>query len=209
MTWRARLRGASAAGFGIMCGSEPGVQLQGKERTMPDCNEEDIAILRDGVFVHEAEVICRRLEKAGIQFGVRQVSQEDAGIVDPRKDNWASGLCTVVNYFNRGGLSVYVRICVRSEDVERANEILAERPRKAAEADGRHYGRRADSRRPCRFSLRVFVHRSASQERPVPLDIPHRLAPEGDHKMKTGIMIVALDNKLLYRGCSPMPSPDG
>ena len=27
--------------------------------------------------------------------------------------------------------------------------------------------------------------------------------------MKTGIMIVALDNKLLYRGCSPMPSPDG
>ena len=103
---------------------------------MPDCNEEDIAILRDGVFVHEAEAICRRLEKAGIQFGVRQVSQEDAGIVDPRKDNWASGLCTVVNYFNRGGLSVYVRICVRSEDVERANEneILAERPRKPMDA---------------------------------------------------------------------------
>ena len=68
---------------------------------MPDLNEEDIAILRDGVFVHEAEAICRRLEKAGIPFGVRQVSQEDAGIVDPRKDNWASGLCTVVNYFNR------------------------------------------------------------------------------------------------------------
>ena len=103
---------------------------------MPDCNEEGIAILRDGVFVHEAEAICRRLEKAGIQFGVRQVSQEDAGIVDPRKDNWASGLCTVVNYFNRGGLSVYVRICVRSEDVERANEneILAERPRKPMDA---------------------------------------------------------------------------
>ena len=101
---------------------------------MRDCNEEDIAILRDGVFVHEAEAICRRLEKAGIQFGVRQVSQEDAGIVDPRKDNWASGLCTVVNYFNRGGLSVYVRICVRSEDVERANEILAERPRKPMDA---------------------------------------------------------------------------
>ena len=50
---------------------------------MPDCNEEGIAILRDGVFVHEAEAICRRLEKAGIQFGVRQISQEDAGIVDP------------------------------------------------------------------------------------------------------------------------------
>ncbi len=47
---------------------------------MPDCNEEDIAILRDGVFVHEAEAICRRLEKAGIQFGVRQVSQEDAAL---------------------------------------------------------------------------------------------------------------------------------
>ena len=45
---------------------------------MPDLNEEDIAILRDGVFVHEAEAICRRLEKAGIPFGVRQVSQEDA-----------------------------------------------------------------------------------------------------------------------------------
>ena len=60
MTWRARLRGASAAGFGIMCGSEPGVQLQGKERTMPDCNEEDIAILRDGVFVHEAAAVGQR-----------------------------------------------------------------------------------------------------------------------------------------------------
>ncbi len=101
---------------------------------MPDLNEEDIAILRDGVFVHEAEAICRRLEKAGIPFGVRQVSQEDAGIVDPRKDNWASGLCTVVNYFNRGGLGVYVRICVRPEDVERANGILVEKPRKPLDA---------------------------------------------------------------------------
>ena len=44
--------------------------------------EKGIAILRDGVFVHEAEAICRSLEKAGIPFGVRQVSQEDAGIVD-------------------------------------------------------------------------------------------------------------------------------
>ena len=124
---------------------------------MPDCNEEGIAILRDGVFVHEAEAICRRLEKAGIQFGVRQVSQEDAGIVDPRKDNWASGLCTVVNYFNRGGLSVYVRICVRSEDVERANEILAERPRACSAA------RQPLPIRECYWTPRQFPRHFARQ----------------------------------------------
>ena len=82
-------------------------------------------VLRDGVYVHEAEAICRELERSNIPFEVCHVSKEGAGIVESHKNNWATSLCTVSNYFNQGGLGVYLRILVRPEDVERADAALS------------------------------------------------------------------------------------
>ena len=91
--------------------------------------EGDKAILRDGVFVHEADALCRELEQAGVPFELRQVSKEGAGIVESHRNNWSTALGTVVNYFNQGGLGVYLRILVLPEDLDRANAALAPRPR--------------------------------------------------------------------------------
>ena len=38
-------------------------------------------ILRDGVFVHEADALCRELEQAGVPFELCQVSKDGAGFV--------------------------------------------------------------------------------------------------------------------------------
>ena len=92
-------------------------------------------VLRDGVYVHEAEAICRELERANIPFELCQVSKEGAGIVESHKNNWATALCIVSNYFNQGGLGVYLRILVHPEDVDRANAALSPKDRKVAKSD--------------------------------------------------------------------------
>ena len=94
-------------------------------------------VLRDGVYVHEAEAICRKLECADIPFELCHVSKEGAGIVESHKNNWATGLCIVSNYFNQGGLGVYLRILVNPEDVDRANEALAPKEGKRAKTDAK------------------------------------------------------------------------
>ena len=94
-------------------------------------------VLRDGVYVHEAEAICRELERANIPFELCHVSKEGAGIVESHKNNWATALCIVSNYFNQGGLGVYLRILVHPEDVERANEALSPKDGKRAKNDTR------------------------------------------------------------------------
>ena len=94
-------------------------------------------VLRDGVYVHEAEGICRELERANIPFELCHVSKEGAGIVESHKNNWATGLCIVSNYFNQGGLGVYLRILVNPEDVDRANEALAPKEGKRAKTDAK------------------------------------------------------------------------
>ena len=90
---------------------------------------ENKVILRDGVFVHEADALCRELEQAGVPFELRQVSKEGAGIVESHRLNWSTALGTVVNYFNQGGLGVYLRILVLPEDLDRANAALAPKPK--------------------------------------------------------------------------------
>ena len=82
-------------------------------------------VLRDGVYVHEAEAICRELERANIPFELCHVSKEGAGIVESHKNNWATDPSVVSNCFSHGGLGVYLRILVHPEDVERANEALS------------------------------------------------------------------------------------
>ena len=52
--------------------------------------ERDKVVLRDGVFVHEADAICQELERASVPFVVSQVSKEDAGIVESHRNNWSS-----------------------------------------------------------------------------------------------------------------------
>ena len=91
--------------------------------------ERDRVVLRDGVFVHEADAICRELEQAGVPFVVSQVSKEGAGIVESHRNNWSTALGTVMNYFNQGGLGVYLRILVSPADLDRANAALAPKPR--------------------------------------------------------------------------------
>ena len=91
--------------------------------------ERDMVVLRDGVFVHEADAICRELEQAGVPFVVSQVSKEGAGIVESHRNNWSTALGMVMNYFNQGGLGVYLRILVSPEDFDRANAALAPKPR--------------------------------------------------------------------------------
>ena len=90
--------------------------------------ENDKAVLRDGVFVHEADEICRKLEREGIPFEICQVSKDSAGIIESHKNNWSTALGSVVNYFNQGGLGVYLRIIVKSEDLDRANAALESKP---------------------------------------------------------------------------------
>ena len=90
--------------------------------------ENDKAVLRDGVFVHEADEICRKLEREGIPFEICQVSKDSAGIIESHKNNWSTALGSVVNYFNQGGLGVYLRIIVKSEDLDRANAALEPKP---------------------------------------------------------------------------------
>ena len=63
--------------------------------------------------------------------------KEGAGIVESHKNNWATALCIVSNYFNQGGLGVYLRILVHPEDVERANEALSTKDGKRAKNDTR------------------------------------------------------------------------
>jgi len=84
----------------------------------------DRVVLRDGVLVHEAEDMCRRLEKANVLFELSQVSSEDAGIVESHRNNWSTALGSVMNYFNQGGVGVFLRILVRPEDFVRANSAL-------------------------------------------------------------------------------------
>jgi hypothetical protein len=86
--------------------------------------ENDKAVLRDGVFVHEADEVCRKLEQAGIPFEICQVSKDSAGIIESHQNNWSTALGSVLNYFNQGGLGVYLRIIVKYEDLDRANATL-------------------------------------------------------------------------------------
>jgi hypothetical protein len=84
----------------------------------------DAVVLLDGLQVFEVEDYCRALEKGGVRFRVESVASEECGIVESRKNNWASGLTLVMNYFNRGGLSVHMRISVHPDDVEKATAAL-------------------------------------------------------------------------------------
>ncbi len=86
-------------------------------------------VVEDGAYVHEARLACNRLEQAHIPFEVCQVSKSEAGIVEDRRNNWATGLGMVMNYFNQGGLGVYLRILVRLEDLERAKAAISLEPR--------------------------------------------------------------------------------
>ena len=86
-------------------------------------------VVVDGAYVHEAWLFCNRLEQAHIPFEVCQVSKSDAGVVEDRRNNWATGLGTVVNYFNQGGLGVYLRILVCPEDLERAKAAIDQSPK--------------------------------------------------------------------------------
>ena len=127
-------------------GDESGIDSRqdAEERNLEEEAEVEFAktddgkvVLRDGVYVHEAEAICRELERANIPFELCHVSKEGAGIVESHKNNWATALCIVSNYFNQGGLGVYLRILVHPEDVERANEALSPKDGKRAKNDTR------------------------------------------------------------------------
>ena len=96
---------------------------------------DELVTLADGLMVFETGAVCEKLTQAGIRFELSQVSATDAGIVSPRKNNWASALTHVCNYFNRGGLGVYMRIRVAANDFERAKAILA--PTEQKRTDGK------------------------------------------------------------------------
>ena len=72
-----------------------------------------------------------------IPFELCHVSKEGAGIVESHKNNWATALCIVSNYFNQGGLGVYLRILVHPEDVDRANATLSPKEGKRAKTDAK------------------------------------------------------------------------
>ena len=127
-------------------GDESGIDSRqdAEERNLEEEAEVEFAktddgkvVLRDGVYVHEAEAICRELERANIPFELCHVSKEGAGIVESHKNNWATGLCIVSNYFNQGGLGVYLRILVHPEDIDRANEALSPKEVKRAKTDAK------------------------------------------------------------------------
>lgn len=86
-------------------------------------------VVEDGAYVHEAWLACNRLEQAHIPFEVCQVSKPEAGIVEDRRNNWATGLGMVMNYFNQGGLGVYLRILVCPEDLECAKAAIGQPPK--------------------------------------------------------------------------------
>lgn len=96
---------------------------------MRDVQKMELVVLQDGLLVHEVDTICEKLQVAGIGFKVEGVTAADAGIVDSHKDNWATGLSHVINYFNHGGTSIYMRILVDVVDVERAKAVLLPEPR--------------------------------------------------------------------------------
>lgn len=89
----------------------------------------DLVVLRDGLMVHEVDAVCDKLQAADIGFKVERVTAKEAGIIESHKNNWATGLVNVVNYFNHGGTAVYMRIAVAEKDVERANAALEPKPR--------------------------------------------------------------------------------
>ena len=84
-----------------------------------------LEILCDGLMVYEVDPICEKLAAMGVRFKVVRVTDEEAGIVNSRKDNWASGLSQVCNYFNHGGLTEHLRILVVAEDLELAKSVIA------------------------------------------------------------------------------------
>ena len=88
-------------------------------------SSEQLEILCDGLMVYEVDPICEKLAAKGVRFKVVRVTDEEAGIVNPRKDNWASGLSQVCNYFNQGGLTEHLRILVVAEDLEFAKSVIA------------------------------------------------------------------------------------
>ena len=88
-------------------------------------SSEQLEILCDGLMVYEVDPICEKLAAKGVRFKVVRVTDEEAGIVNPRKDNWASGLSQVCNYFNQGGLTEHLRILVVAEDLELAKSVIA------------------------------------------------------------------------------------
>ena len=102
----------------------------------------DHVVLRDGVLVHEIEDLCRRLEKANVPFELSQVSRDDAGIVESHRNNWSMALGSVMNYFNQGGVGVFLRILVRPEDFERADAALNIESAPMSESDRKRLSRR-------------------------------------------------------------------
>ena len=88
-------------------------------------SSEQLEILCDGLMVYEVDPICEKLAAKGVRFKVVRVTDEEAGIVNPRKDNWANGLSQVCNYFNQGGLTEHLRILVVAEDLELAKSVIA------------------------------------------------------------------------------------
>ena len=127
-------------------GDESGIDSRqdAEERNLEEEAEVEFAktddgkvVLRDGVYVHEAEAICRELERANIPFELCHVSKEGAGIVESHKNNWATDPSVVSNCFSHGGLGVYLRILVHPEDVDRANEALAPKEGKHAKTDAK------------------------------------------------------------------------
>lgn len=127
-------------------GDESGIDSRqdAEERNLEEEAEVEFAktddgkvVLRDGVYVHEAEAICRELERANIPFELCHVSKEGAGIVESHKNNWATDPSVVSNCFSHGGLGVYLRILVHPEDVDRANEALAPKEGKRAKTDAK------------------------------------------------------------------------
>ena len=111
------------------------------EKMTGECKGDHV-VLRDGVLVHEIEDLCRRLEKANVPFELSQVSRDDAGIVESHRNNWSTALGSVMNYFNQGGVGVFLRILVRPEDFERADAALNIESAPMSESDRKRLSRR-------------------------------------------------------------------
>lgn len=90
---------------------------------MPE--NEPLEILCDGLMVHEAHPICEKLAANGVRFKIVRVTDEEAGIVKSRQDNWASCLTRVCNGFNHGGLTEHLRILVPPEHLSLAQSVIA------------------------------------------------------------------------------------
>lgn len=94
----------------------------------------ETVVLLDGLQVFEVEGLCRVLEDAGVGFRVDGVSDGECGVVEVRPNNWAAGLTSVCNGFNRGGTTVHMRISVLKEDFEKAAAAL-EAAKKSSSVD--------------------------------------------------------------------------